>query len=404
MPQVLAFRPHVDLPCTTPDQVPSATCGQFGEPVVEVAGDGAIWASATCCIGKAPPIWISRDGGMSFTQLRNVDTGLTRDSFGIEGDFAIDDAGNVYFFDIGVAFTWVTSYKADGTHRWTVPWPGVPLVDRPWVRAGVADQVWLFYNTGSATNVYESTNGGLTWSPQPTHTFPCNLGNAGQGPKRDDLYVAASCGDTLTVWTSHDGAKTWDAGQAVLMPDVPYDKNGGRGFEVMNPPVADDDGNVYVPFTHYVDAKNTQNAVFMGHRGTDGAWTTPLQISTPGLNHLPWAAAGRAGHVGLAWYHANGTFAKEANAKWHLDAAASVDADAEAPHYQFNVADPTTLLTGPFGRSLGDFIEVDLTPDGRMVVVYAGQTGENGALMNKFVSSDGELNLARTSFLNGPHG
>ncbi len=397
----LGFEPHVELLCTTPDQAPAADCGQFGEPVVEVAGDGTIWASATCCVYKAPPIWVSRDGGKTFPQMRNADTGLVRDAYGIEGDFAIDDAGNVYFFDIAVATIWFTSYDAAGNHRWTLPWIAEPAVDRPWVRAGVEDQVWIFYNALSETRVYASTDGGMTWSVQPTAVFPCGLGNPGQGPTRNDLYVAAACGGGLTVWSSHDGGATWDDGEEVPMPDVKYNKNAGRGLELMNPPVADEAGNVYLPFTHYLDGKNQQNAIFMARRAPDGAWAVPVQVSAAGLNHLPWPAAGRGGHVGLAWYFAEGTFDKESSADWHLMAAASVDAGAVEPHYQMALADTTVLLHGFFGRMLGDFIEADLTPDGRMVVVYAMNDGTD--LTNLFVQTDGLLDLAPERFLNGPH-
>ena len=404
LPGTLAFRAPVDLLCTTPDQAPQADCGQFGEPVMEVAGDGTIWASATCCVYKAPPIWRSHDGGKTFAQMRNTDTGLTRDAYGIEGDLAIDDAGNVYFFDIAVATIWFTSYTSDGTHRWTTPWPVDPHVDRPWVRAGAENEVFIAFNTGGSTDFYASTDGGRTWggTVAPPATFPCPLGNLGQGAKRSDLYIVAPCNgsDSLMLWSSHDSGKTWDAGKKVPMPAVPY-KKGARGLEVMNPPVGDESGNVYVPFTHFVDAKNTQNAVFVARLAPDGTWAFPVQISEPGLVHLPWGAAGRDGHVSFAWYQADGTFAKETAAKWHLMAAASVDASAAEPHYQRTVADGSVLLEGTFGRNLGDFIETDLTPDGRTVVVYA--KSEGGSLTNRFVSSDGWLPLGRETFLNGPH-
>jgi hypothetical protein len=386
-PGLLRFRAPVDLLCTTPDQVPGrAECGQFGEPVVEVASDGTIWASAVCCIGKAPPIWISKDGGATFTQLRNPDTGLVRDAFGIEGDFAIDEAGNVYFFDISLATVWFTSYEADGTHRWTVPWAGVPLVDRPWVRAGKADQVWILYNTGTATNLYSSTDGGKTWSETPDQVFPCNLGAFGQGPRRDDLYAAASCGGAPMLWTSHDGGVTWDEGEPIPMPDVDYDKP-QRGVGTFNVPVADAAGNVYVAFTHNVGEDNEQNAIFMARRGADGTWAPTVQVSQPGLNALPWGAAGREGHVGLFWYAAEGERDGQADAKWHLAAAVSVDAHAAEPHYQVTLADPRVVHEGGLGRSLGDFLQADLTPDGRLVGVYASDV--DGPLVNRFVSSDG---------------
>jgi hypothetical protein len=436
---ILAFRPVIELPCTTPDQVPNAAdCAQFGEPVMEVAGDGAIWASGTCCIYKAPPIWVSRNNGSSFTQLRNTDTGLVRDAYGIEGDFAIDDAGNVYFFDLGpvspfaltgapvdapgtcAAVTiWVTSYTAAGVHRWTRAWPVDMNVDRPWVRAGKENQVFIAYNTCTGTAFYASTDGGQTWNGNviPPHQFPCPLGNLGQGVNRSDLYIAAPCFDgsdlsSITVWSSHDSGATWDDGQKVPLPDVPFNKTAGRGIEVMNPPVGDEAGNVYVPFTHFLDAKNSQNAVFMGHRLPSGAWAPSVQVSAAGMNRLPWPAAGRGGHVGLAWYAANGTFEHEADADWHLMAAASVDADAVDPHYQLAVADGSVLWHGRYGRALGDFIETDITPDGKLAVVYAqrnagssagGVTTVDDNVTIRFIQTDGGFDLAPRVFKNGPH-
>ena len=36
-------------------------CAGFGEPQLEVAGDGTIWYSSVCCVGQSPPIWLSHD-------------------------------------------------------------------------------------------------------------------------------------------------------------------------------------------------------------------------------------------------------------------------------------------------------------------------------------------------------
>ncbi|MCA1819480.1 MAG: hypothetical protein LC620_05435, partial [Halobacteriales archaeon] len=319
---------------------------------------------------------------------------------------------------LGAATTiWFTSYKADGTHRWTTPWPVEPNVDRPWVRAGAENQVFIGFNTGSATDFYASTDGGRTWDGNviPPHQFPCPLGNLGQGGNRSELYVVAPCVsgnaiDSLKLWTSHDSGKTWDEGEKVPMPDLPFKKSDGPGLELMNPPVGDAAGNLYVPFTHALDAKNQQSAVFVARRATDGTWTQ-TQVSTAGLVHLPWGAAANTGQAAFAWYQSDGTADNETKAAWRLMSAASVDADGATPHYQTTVADPAVLWNGTFGRSLGDFIESDFTPDGRFVVVYAHRApptsvagqAMSGKLTIRFVSSDGMLDLAPLKFLNGPH-
>ncbi|HUR69946.1 MAG TPA: hypothetical protein VM370_11930, partial [Candidatus Thermoplasmatota archaeon] len=44
------------------------TCG-LSEPVLENAPNGVVYASATCCVGGSPPVWVSRDAGASWGTL-----------------------------------------------------------------------------------------------------------------------------------------------------------------------------------------------------------------------------------------------------------------------------------------------------------------------------------------------
>lgn len=398
------FRVPVDLTCPAVDP-PPYSCGRFGEPVVEVAGDGTIWASATCCVGRSPPIWTSRDGGLTFQLLPGQSTGLVRDAYGIEGDFAIDDAGNVYFFDIAGTASYITSFEADGTHRWTVPFPFPPLVDRPWIRAGKADQVFIHYNTGQTTRFYESVDGGKTWDVPGGDEFDCPLGTIGQGPNRNDLFVVA-CADEAKIWTSRDGGKTWSAPESVPFPDGKFGDERMADFRM--PPVADAAGNVYVPFQHRVDPSVDDVGMWLARRSADGAWAGPWLMSPEkGLNYLPWPAAGDAGRFAVAWYHADDS-EEDDSTKWRLMTASSFDADSAEPHFQLAYPDPEVLHTGLFGRALGDFLESDITPDGRFVVVYAKQVGGGGVaadaddVLNRFISTDGGLDFGRGVPYNGP--
>lgn len=420
----LRMLPRVDLACPAIDP-PPYSCGRFGESVVEVAGDGTIWESATNAVGRSPPIWTSRDHGKTFQVLSSFSAatpeGLARDATGIEGDFAIDDVGNVYFYDILVGAAYMSSYKADGTHRWTVPEPFMPLNDRPWVRAGKADEVFAAYNTGSATQFYKSTDGGKTFDLVHGHTFACGLGTLGQGPARDQLYVAAACGDKPMLWSSKDGGATWDEGKTLPLPTGTFKDNAGQDHRNIGnflPPVADEAGNVYVVFSHALERPkdlgsqglDNETAIYVDRLGPSGAWAGPWQVGPSGLNLLPWPAAGKAGHLGLAWYHADGAAEVAGTTEWRLFTAASVDADAATPHFQFTVADPEVLNVGPLDRNLGDFLQSDLTPDGRLVVAYAKQVGRHDAFAAasslsddiKFVQSDRGLDLAPLKFLNGP--
>jgi hypothetical protein len=406
----LSFLPPVDLVCATEGaaavfNAAFGDCGKFGEPVIEVAGDGAVWASATCCVGRSPPIWVSRDGGASFALLPFADrTGASRDAFGVEGDFAIDDAGNVYFFDISAATTWFTKYQADGTHVFTKADVFPPLVDRPWVRAGVEDEVWVFYNTGFATNLYHSTNGGLTWTVTAVG-FDCGLMTFGQGPVRDRLFVAGCAGDPA-LWVSEDGGATFGARIDLPVPDygVPAaDLPNGTGTESFMPPVSDGAGNIYVPFVYSLGLDGTRLGIFVDVVHPDGRIVGPVLVSGDlPLNAMPWSAAGEAGRMALAWYSANSTRAKSDEATWTLQVAATADGAGDAPSFTVKQADPEPVLQHQaLGRSLGDFLETDVGPDGRLYTIYA-RRGEDGLLVNRVVVSDGLFSFGAGVPHNGP--
>jgi len=381
---VLAYGAPVDLRCPEQNPVQGVVhqgCGGFGEPVIEVAGDGTVWASATCCIGRSPPIWTSRDGGESFQPFPFAEgTGATRDAFGIEGDFAVDDAGNVYFFDISAVTSYFTKFAPDGSHVHTKADPFPPLVDRPWVRAGAEDEVWVFYNTGSATRLYRSADGGLTWELLEGASFPCPLMTVGQGPARDRLFVAG-CPDDPRLWVSEDGGRTWADPVRLPRPDGPFPD--GRRTEFLMPPVADAGGTVYVPLVHAVPGSDA-TGLYLDTVGPDGTARGPFEVRTEGLNTLPWPAAGDAGRVALAWYGADGE--DPDGATWHLHAAAALDADGDTPSFQVVRADPEPVLQGAMGRELGDFLQSDIGPDGRHYIVYAQR---DGALVNRVVVSEG---------------
>lgn len=403
-PPALSFLEPVPLLCptggvfTVQDAVYN-DCGAFGEPQVEVAGDGTIWASAVCCVGRSPPIWRSFDDGQTFEILEGDGTGVVRDGFGIEGDFAIDDAGNVYFFDISAATTWFTSYEADGTHRHTVAHTLPPLVDRPWVRAGAEDEVFIVYNTGVSTRFYRSTDGGLTFDVAGGQEFPCGLGGFGQGPVRDLLIVGTNCGPEIYV--SRDGGLSWS--DAIRFPTPDGDFPNGTVVDNYVQTSADDAGNIYVTFTHAIDEDSHQVAIFMSRLDADGAWHGPYQVSPAGIAEKPWPVAGKEGRYGVTFYYTNHTnYQDQAGAVWFLMAAASIDAHTEDPHFQVVRADPEPVLFDDFGRNLGDLLQARTAPDGKMVIVYARNTSADNGLQNLFVQTDGVLDLTWASFLNGP--
>ncbi len=392
--ELLGFLPAVDLVC--PQSLAyRSPCGAFGEPQVEVAGDGTIWYSAVCCISQSPPIWRSFDGGVTFEALPFAEgTGATRDAFGIEGDFAIDDAGNVYFFDIAIVSAYFTKYAADGTHIHTKADPFLPLVDRPWVRAGAADEVFIAYNTARSTWFYPSYDGGWTWDYLSGTEFPCPLIALGQGPVRDHL-IMGGCIDDPSAWISLDGGRTW--GDRI---DLPLE-NGDEGAEFYMQAAADAAGITYVAVMHTAGEDNTAISVFsIQPNGTVGG---PFPITArDGLVDKAWLVAGKTGVVALAYYEAkNVGFEDEEDAEWYLKISYSQDADQADPMWQTVVADPAAVHEGVYYRSLGDFLQLRQTPDGDLVVAYASR--DEDGVTNRFVrSAPGNIDFGPQVFRNGP--
>jgi hypothetical protein len=371
-------------------------CGA-SEPVLEVAGDGTIYASGTCCIGESPPIWYSEDGGATWERLEGD---ALRDNYGIEGDFAIDGDGNLYFSDISVASGFFASWDADQEHRHTIPaGPFAPIVDRPWVRAGAEDQVYFAYNRGTDTAFYTSSDGGITWTFQ--RLFPVGLGNLGQGPEEDHLWLAGGG----QIWESRDGGETWSGPE-----DIPEPSTDGERFMSYSVPVADADGNLWVAYdwrTTDDEGNPEDTAVYLARRSPDGTWSGPWMASPEeGTHHLPWPAAGESGKVGLAWY---GTLDDEAgpnavdrDARWRAYAAVTLDGDAGAPNLTVSPVDPRPVHQGPMDRKLLDFLQAEIGPAGALHVAYAADPGGRPDEVTRYARTTTGLSLAPSSYFNGP--
>lgn len=370
----LRFRPVVDLGSkagpmglgagafgtSCQDSLDDGDCG-LGEPSVEVDGAGTIYVSGVCCLNVAPPVYVSRDGGESFQELQ-TDTGV-REAFGIEGDFAVDQEGRIYFADIEIAGTFqMTAWEADGTFLHHTKWPAPPLVDRDWVRAEGDGIVWYVYNTGTNTNVYRSTDAGQTWSPTFIHQTGYGLGNVAIDPGRElCVFGGSDQGMRLTDCTT-DGGQTWTVERTTLpagsgsYPVGAYDESGTlwladyRGVQV--------------------DGETVGQEVYITHRGPDGTWSENVTVLSPpdGYHRMPWLAAGADGAVALAWYGnpQNGS----ADGDWYLYAAATKDHGAT---WDVVHADPDPVFHGVLGRDLLDFLQVDLGPEGAIHIAYSDQ-------------------------------
>jgi hypothetical protein len=342
--------------CT--DSAEDGDCG-LGEPSIEVDGAGTIYVSAVCCVTVPPPVYVSRDGGITFNDL-TTPGGIREDGQGVEGDFAIDGLGRVYFSDIDVAASFqVTVWEADGTFIRHVRWPAPPLVDRDWIRAEGDGIAYYVYNTGGDTNVYKTIDAGETWSPAPLHSTGFGLGNAAIWPGHALCIAGGNDNGLERVDCSLNQGTTWKA-ETTATP-------GGGSFPV---PTFDEVGNLYVVTNGdgitYSSRTNLENG--------DADWMRGPSLNFTGTHRMPWAAGGGDGDLVVAWYGSNDTEIGP-DSEWFLWTAIVEGANTMQPTVRTMIADPTPVFIGNLGRDLLDFLQVDFGPDGAIHVAYSQQIG-----------------------------
>ena len=386
---LLRFRDAVDLASKArpgafgtncQDSVADGDCG-LGEPTMEVDGRGVIYLSGVCCLTVAPPVYVSRDGGATFQDLPTP-AGV-REAFGIEGDFAVDDVGRVYFADIEFAGSFqVTVWEPDGAFVRHVKWPAVPLVDRDWVRAEGDGTVYYVYNTGTATNVYKSTDAAATWSPAPLHQAPFGLGNAVSGLRDGELWLlGGSNGGSVLAEVTVDGGLTWGQ-ETTTIPS-------GGGFPAG---AFDEGGRLY-------GVGAADDAIAVAVRQPNGDWSPAVTVSGPGHHRMPWLAAGASGAAVAAWYGTSDTEVG-AGSEWFLHVALTLDGGAT---WEVQVADPVPVLVGDLQRQLLDFFQVEVGPDGAVHVAYSSlPLGERTEEQLHYVRSEPIAALAPAVHPNGP--
>lgn len=391
---LLTFRSVVDLGSVArpgafgtncQDSLTDGDCG-LGEPQVEVDSAGTIYVSGVCCLTVPPPVYVSRDGGATFEDLATA-TGV-REQFGIEGDFAIDAIGRIYFADIEFAATFqVTVWEADGTFLHHTKWPAVPIVDRDWIRAEGDGRLYYVYNTGTSTNLYTSSDAGRTWDPAPLHTSPFGLGMAVKGLADGELWILGGSdadGNRLAEVT-RDGGLTW-AVEATTLP-------AGGNFPVA---AFDAAGTMF-------GAGGDDDALSVARRDPDGTWQPAVPVSPAGHHRMPWFATGTAaGTAALCWYGTPDTDL-DAQSEWFVYTAASLG-NGENGTWQVAVADPDPVFIGVLGRELLDFFQCEVGPDGAMHIAYSKLRPSEGGPEEQlqYVRSDPQPLLAATDFPYGP--
>ena len=257
------------------------------------------------------------------------------------------------------------------------------------------------------------------------------------GTAADGVYIAHN--DSLqaqalvaegSVTTTAPPAATWTESpllDAPLCPDPScYDSNGnpeeivGENFVTI---ARDQAGYLYVAFTAgpldhksgdpNFGALTAPEQVYVVHSKTPATtpgkvnWSQPTQVTTKGTNTFPWIVAGSDGRVDLAWYHTDatnqdGTCASGSGtcplygagnlstAEWTVQLGQSLDANNLSPSYQLATVSEHPVKYGQIctnglgcttggDRSLGDFLQVTVDPQGAALVSYVDDTSADTA-------------------------
>lgn len=350
------------------------------EPVVAIGQDGAVWVAAQDADGGAPHVWISRDGGATFTHTR------PSSARGGEVDLALGSSG-AFVTQLGPGGN-VVSYTRDGGATWQQSaFAGTNYFERELVAVDAAGKVYLASrfglgaiagtSEGDDATIARSDDGGVTFVPagkvwDSTHEPGTTMGNI--LPYADALGIGYHCRDARAVCfaRSVDRGATW-----MRTPVVE------RSVDVNNvyPILAWTGAKLVIAWS---DASEGRLAVWAASSTDDGAsWSAPAKVSEEGETaSLPWIASG-GGRTWIVYLSTAvvGTDAGDAafeDAAW-LARAVRVD-DALAPQERANVlATPVHEGviskplgrpggSGPFDRSFGDFFTLAVSGSGQAYV------------------------------------
>jgi hypothetical protein len=372
-------------------------------------------------------MWRSFDGGFTFDHQEIASTAGGGDS---EIDFSLDDVG--YTADLEITDSAV-SRSTDRFDTWTQQGVGIEQ-DRQWLAHLCEQKVFLAYHdfVAEAEFLNRSDDGGLTWDTVPTPVAPPGFAPGGQdigeiadqggntfsGPvavdqRTGDVYVVfaiSSAEGNLTTGTPPYGqpeqivvAVSHDNGHSFQLHLV---KSGGVGAiagAIFPWITIDKGGNVYVSYAGRDLATDPIN-VFMLYSTSHGdTWSAPYRVNTDATGHAhiyTTISAGDAGVVDVAWYTASTADPNSANNDWYVDFAQVRGANTSKPQikqsrpYPYSIHHGDICLEGILcelggDRSLLDFFQVQVGPDGRANIAFANNGSPDGALRVWYVGQTG---------------
>ncbi len=409
-------------------------CCGGAEPNVAVGPTGEIYVSSTGAL------WRSDDGGESYQSLNEercrVGGSLVACLVNFERHPSLDGAGDT---DIVVtpdgAVHWLALYGDGGVVPYQVSTDAGATFSQPVDLATVdqADREWLagrddgrLYATwrenGEEDRIVfrRSLDGGETWSRGVAIAEDDLQGPIAvdpTGPRIYTPYASYSYDGSIRIARSLDDGTTWESVLAVPPDGVDRSEREANPTYLFPVAAVDQAGTVYLVWSNDADGGLAQGAkelavpsVWLVKSQDHGAtWSQPEQMSPPGKAAIfPWIEAGAEGRVAVAWYENVLGLPNEALPDlWNVQLVQSVDADKQGPTFVGGQANDEPFHIGAIctsgggcafqdtsirykDRTMLDFFELALTPEGLPVVAWAADGSQARDVVRVFAGGVAE--------------
>lgn len=417
-------------------QRPVADDSSITEPSVSIDRSGRIFVCGPGGAGGTGNAgWYSFDDGVTFTRK---DTAGDQADGGGDCELQYLPDGSLVTADLAIRSS-VIFRSTDGGKTFAQQQDAGSEQDRQWLAYDERRKLLylVYHDIVAELEMYvQSADGGKTWSSPPTlvnsadqFAGPPNvIATPGQtaslvdqgyntfsGPMLIDqtrgdqyvLYSVSSAQDNLTsvggfgptrgIVVAHRGPEdtTFSNKYAVVSTGVP---GGGEVNGAIFPwGSVDAAGNVYVFYNSSVGGRfHTYYVVSKDHAAT---WSKPVRVDgnpmDKGATVYATGQAGAAGVLDLAWYQSDdATSPDDPNATWYVDFAQVRNAESATPQitrsrisdhivHHGSICQKGILCVRALGddRSLGDFFELAIGPDGLAQVAWTdnGNKGTPGA-------------------------